>query len=754
MTHAERDRRAYRGVLNVKVEQIHPFGVFVRLEDGTQGYIRRRELSLSGDIDPAEVVELDEQIKAVALESSASGPRLELSHKATLPDPWKDFVRRNYPGNIVQGTVKDLLPAGIFVEIVPGVKGFVPREQLATWKIERPEDFVWRGDIIEAEIVQISAVERLVRLSIRERLLRKAGSFLPEVQPTAAKAAPVVEASDEPAAGEPDPLASVQLGDAGPVLVVEDEEASRDPFIAWLADRGCVARGAKDAGEALVLYASGGFRLLWIDLDLPVTDGLDLIRQLEALGNDVPIVVSSDPDYLAARMPELQQHRLAAIFPKPLDPDETTKFLGALACGERPAFLQPLELPPALDRGVVDRSRPEATASSGQSIARLQSALDSLARDTGAETAVLFRRDSLTQAVRIVAQAGTRAFPGDRGHLLLDSPVRDVIDEERPVWENQVTMRSGPRFAKLLMLVEFDSCIGIPIEAAGRTDHALFLFDRAPDAFPASRLREARVAAVLLAAILERQALEEQSVAAAGVFLSGQLAAGFGHEVNNKLQGLDFQFSNLRKRVERVARIHAGDAASSEFTDLQQALERAVTTANELSQAVTQFGQLMKPKPSGKIDVNQQLRLAEMQLRPLARRARAEVKLILPSGLPPVLGSEICLYQVLVNLMLNAIQQMELKGESRRLLKVTTAFKAGEARSVCIRFADSGPGIHRRLWDKVFDLGFTTRPGGSGLGLFISRRLIEDMGGAIAVEESLMALGTTFAIRLPQSVQK
>lgn len=754
MADSERDRRAYRGVLSVRVEQIHPFGVFVRLEDGTEGYIRRSELSLSGDLEPAAVVKPGDRIKAVVVESPTSGPKLELSHRAALPDPWKDFVKRYCPGDIVQGTVKDLLPAGIFVEIVPGVRGFVSREQLATWKIERPEDFVWRGDSVEAMIMQISTVERLVRLSIKERLLRKAGSFLPEVQPAAAKAAPVVEASDRPADGEPDPLASAQLGGAGPVLVVEDEEALRDPFVSWLADRGCVARGAKDADEALTLYASGGFRLLWIDLDLPVTDGLDLIRQLEALGSDVPIVVSSDPDYLAARMPELQQHRLAAIFPKPLDPDETARFLGALACGERPAFLQPPELPLALDWGAGDRGGPEAAASTGQSIARLQSALDSLTRDTGAETAVLFRRDSLTQAIRIVAQAGPRAFPGDRGHLLMDSPVRDVIEGRQPIWENQVTTRNGPRFAKLLMLMEFDSCIGIPIEVAGRTDHALFLFARASEAFPASRLREVRGAAVLLTAILERQALEEQSVAAAGVFLSGQLAAGFGHEVNNKLQGLDFQFENLRRRVERMARIHAGDAASSDFAELLQALERAVATADELSQAVTQFGQLMKPKPSGRIDVNQQLRLAEMQLRPLARRALAEVKLMLPSGLPPVLGSEICLYQVLVNLMLNAIQQMELKGESRRLLKVATGFEAGDARPVCIRFTDTGPGIHRRLWDKVFDLGFTTRPNGSGLGLFISRSLIEGMGGIITVEESLIALGSTFLIRLPQPSPK
>ena len=356
MTYRESDRQVHRVVLNVRVEQIHPFGVFVRLEDGTEGYIRRRELSLSGDIEPTAVVKAGEQIKAVVLDSPASGPALELSHRAALPDPWKDFVKRYYPGDIVQGKVKSLMPTGIFVEIVPGVRGFVPREQMAIWRDERPEDLVWRDDCVEAVIVQINPVERLVRLSIKERLQRAAGS-LPHGLPAAARVAPADEASDERvAASECDPIATAQLGEAGPVLVVEDEDASRDPFVRWLADRGCAAQGAKDAHEALDLYRSDGFRLLWIDLDLPGTDGLDLILQLEELGNDVPIVVTSDPDYLAARMPELQRHRLAAIFPKPLDLDETIRFLGALACGERPAVLPPLELEPRSDGGPLDQT--------------------------------------------------------------------------------------------------------------------------------------------------------------------------------------------------------------------------------------------------------------------------------------------------------------------------------------------------------------------------------------------------------------
>jgi two-component system sensor histidine kinase FlrB len=65
------------------------------------------------------------------------------------------------------------------------------------------------------------------------------------------------------------------------------------------------------------------------------------------------------------------------------------------------------------------------------------------------------------------------------------------------------------------------------------------------------------------------------------------------------------------------------------------------------------------------------------------------------------------------------------------------------------RFSDTGPGIHRQLWEKIFALGFTTRAGGSGLGLYIARSLMGSMGGRIVLEESLVPLGTTFLVELP-----
>ena len=67
-----------------------------------------------------------------------------------------------------------------------------------------------------------------------------------------------------------------------------------------------------------------------------------------------------------------------------------------------------------------------------------------------------------------------------------------------------------------------------------------------------------------------------------------------------------------------------------------------------------------------------------------------------------------------------------------------------------ISVEDDGPGIHHRLWERIFEMGFTTRRGeGSGLGLYVTRGLVETLGGRVYVAESHILWGTTFVVELP-----
>jgi signal transduction histidine kinase len=108
--------------------------------------------------------------------------------------------------------------------------------------------------------------------------------------------------------------------------------------------------------------------------------------------------------------------------------------------------------------------------------------------------------------------------------------------------------------------------------------------------------------------------------------------------------------------------------------------------------------------------------------------------------------------QVLLNLLINAIQQISLlrPADGGRVQLWARQIEHNNRDLIQIGVVDDGPGIHRRLWEMVFELGFTTRrEGGSGLGLYITRSLVENLGGRIFVAESAMLWGSTVVVELP-----
>jgi ribosomal protein S1 len=100
--------------VEANVERILSFGVFVRLRDGSSGYIRRRELALEADVEPNEIIQEGEKIKAVIIKTEEADARIELSRRATLKDPWIEFVNHNFEGAIVRGRVRALHSNGVF----------------------------------------------------------------------------------------------------------------------------------------------------------------------------------------------------------------------------------------------------------------------------------------------------------------------------------------------------------------------------------------------------------------------------------------------------------------------------------------------------------------------------------------------------------------------------------------------------------------------------------------------------------------
>lgn len=161
-------------VVVARVEQVFHFGVFVCLPDGTRAYVRKRELTQARNLDPRQVVSEGQEIRAVVIALAEPGQELELSVCRAEPDPWDTFVQTFKVQDTVTATVKNLSAEGVFVQLIPGVDGFIPLAELAPWPVEQPDDLLWVGDQVKAMITHLDRRTSRLRLSIRGQMKQQA----------------------------------------------------------------------------------------------------------------------------------------------------------------------------------------------------------------------------------------------------------------------------------------------------------------------------------------------------------------------------------------------------------------------------------------------------------------------------------------------------------------------------------------------------------------------------------------------------
>lgn len=211
----------------------------------------------------------------------------------------------------------------------------------------------------------------------------------------------------------------------------------------------------------------------------------------------------------------------------------------------------------------------------------------------------------------------------------------------------------------------------------------------------------------------------------------GLLAAGIAHEIGNPLTAISSMVQMLRKRPQ--------DAYTQEKLDLVGGqLQRIQGTLRELAA----FGRPTETAPTrvALADViGEAIDLAKFHKRVRGRHLREEIS---PS-LPPVLGVRDQLVQVFLNLVLNAIDATAAGGTI-----VLGASVDGDVVEATV--ADDGPGIPPDLQERVFQAYFTTKEEGTGLGLFVTRKMLADQGGSIACT-STPGAGAVFRVRLPRA---
>ena len=215
----------------------------------------------------------------------------------------------------------------------------------------------------------------------------------------------------------------------------------------------------------------------------------------------------------------------------------------------------------------------------------------------------------------------------------------------------------------------------------------------------------------------------------------GELATGLAHEIRNPLAG-------IAGVIEIISRdLPATSPARAVVKDVRQEIAR-------INHIVTDLLQTARPHPPTvrKSDLNTTVEHAVMLGRQQALAKSVEITLVKDPTLPEVEHDSDQIHQVLLNLLLNALQAIDLQGSNLKG-KITVMLKLQGATAV-VEVTDNGRGIAADGLPNIFRPFYTTKGDGTGLGLSLARRIVEDHQGRIDVS-SAVGKGTTFAVILP-----
>jgi len=271
-------------------------------------------------------------------------------------------------------------------------------------------------------------------------------------------------------------------------------------------------------------------------------------------------------------------------------------------------------------------------------------------------------------------------------------------------FEKEYLRKDGTRVPVLIGLAAFDE---------GRLEGFAFVVDLTERRQAEAEARES-----------ERRYREVQAALAhAGrVATMGLITASIAHEVSQPVSGA---ITNAHTALGWLG------APTPDIKEAMQALNRIIRDGSRAREVIERIRALARKAPARKdlVELNGAIREVIELTRSEAIKNGVSVRLALADGLPIVPGDRVQLQQVMLNLVVNAIESMNSTSDGPRELLIATGEEGSD--HVLVVVQDSGPGLAESALDRLFQTFHTTKPGGLGLGLSISRSIIEAHGGRL-----------------------
>ena len=320
-----------------------------------------------------------------------------------------------------------------------------------------------------------------------------------------------------------------------------------------------------------------------------------------------------------------------------------------------------------------------------------------------------------------------------------------VWSSRRPAWIQDVTRDSNFPRSKVAGESGLKAALGIPIVSGSEVTAVIEFFLREPRREDEQLVKLITTVAAQLDLVIERKRAEEalrqtqaELTRMSRVMTVGELTSSIAHEINQPLAAIVMNGNACL----RWLALDPPDVARA-----RSSAELIIRDGDRASQVISRIRALLKKTPSAKstLDVGELVREVIALTRHEVTRNKVILRTDLEPDLPHVSGDRIQLQQVMINLTVNAVDAMRGVKGGRRELLIAAVKQSGGVR---VTVSDTGGGFDPEDAERLFDAFYTTKSEGMGMGLAISRSIVEAHGGRLWAEPNERG-GATFHFTLP-----
>lgn len=727
------------------IDRIDYYGLFTQLEGGVDGYVRRDEALLTRKItDLNNHFVVGESRDAVVVKPLPRYHSIELSFRQSEKNPWPQFLKKNPVGSTLEGDVVLLTESKAWIEFEPGVVGLLPKNEM--WlRAPKVEDVFMIDDRVRVKTIGVDEKNKYFILSVRalfdKELDRKNEHSTYTIEESLNEALEIFHWEQNKQTTRDIGLYDRCRELIHSIAIIDDRDVSAAPLSLMLEGFGFKAEFVPYSENSIARVEKQDFDLYLVAAALANEHGPFAIS-LKKKHPKARIVVYGTNDQFEAWGKQLAEAKLndyALLVPyTSLDLAEIlNQFAGKNVKKRRQITGESLE-----NFSREDEDKPHLPQE-GKNIDQLLKEIKTL---SSATFAIIFKMNRNTKDVEILASEGKQfelnSF--DQAHLQF-SPIKDAIIDDELINE----ARGGGNIKYLRCFGQFESLVGINISSNDEFGYALFLFGENDHQFSHLEQRTFQIYELALRAAIERNKFRAVREAEQKFLVSGRIAASLMHEIKNQIQAMQNWLEVLKTDS---VNLNKGTIKTNDKAFLAR-FERSIDGAMEIEKRTRNieelFLNLMRKRTLQTINVCQFTDSFIQVMQPVAKGNRISVESSIEKC-PPIETDISALHQIFINLFLNSMDFIPLVRKKTGKIKIVVKYNREDILPIKIEFWDNGPGINERQKEKIFDMLFTTKPEGSGLGLYISRRLAESLGGKLYVGHTIRLSESTFVLELPK----